>query len=1532
MVRFYGWNNRVERADLGNGPRFMTRASTNRSRWNRRATLLLLLLVALLLRLLAVGAVQLYTRQQGEIGLFGDTQLYWSLAETIREGLPFEVKQWGVPHRALRTPGYPAFLAACQLLFGEDNSFAIRVVQAVLGTLSVAIVFGLAITIGTRSKQLEPSRTRTIAIVAAAIAAVEPYTIGLSALLLSEALFVPLMLLSLWGLAFLWRPGPLRSSERSDDPTTSTGTASSIVVALLTGFAIGLALLVRSSWGLFIPVALLGWLIFERTKRAVLLAGVVSLTVALTMSFWWIRNAQVFEGRFVPTALWVGASLYDGLGPEADGSSDMTFLDDPSIRKLGEVEQDQYLREEAIRASRARPMQAQWELVLSKVVRYWSPWPNAGELRAPGVTPLSASATLPVFGLLVIGIWCFRHNPSAIILLLGSLFYFFVLHLVFVSSIRYRLPGMVPALIVAAGGMVRLVGGRSGGGDREARKLAVWSVILPITVFVGGAWSAFGHVADGGEVAELLEREAVRLLPDSTLEIGRLQLRPFEGIATLEQSRIRQEIEGFSRPTLEVAWLRVQFDVWELLHGKFMPRKVTVAQPTFRLTRRPDGSWNLQGLLADPWPLPPPDRPPEVQIKAGKLLLVEPDNTIAVLRDLRLQMEPISSNELQFKGTALGDGHQRLELIGTWNMKTGVLLFNESELNRLELGASFADRLPEPWKQTYGEIGLKSGNLDLVVHRLRLDLNDPGSWLDDHSIELWLRSGNWACDRLPFRLSEVEFHGLLTNGLFQIDRASASHGRTIARVRGSVDALNSEEGPLDLQIDVTDLEFEPRLRKKLTPDLEELWARFQPTGRTHAYLHLVRTKPGAPMGVGLTLDLQDVGIRYEDCQYPLEHISGPIHWASNRVEIPQEPGLQTLIGNRPAKCWGTIENPGTEAHVELHFEIGALPIDQTLLNALDPEVRTVLDQFGPTGTVQVVDARLIREPPPVGSTMEQVQLFADLALGAPSDAGGFSFRWIGLPYRVSNVTGRLIIEPTAWEFRDVSGSNGRARIFGNGRVEHRGGDDYKTLLTISARDLPFDDQLKDALPPEWETTWKLLDPRGKASLDAEVDVDGPTENIVLQVRPDPGTSVRLQFTPTSTVPGVDPKPLALPAMEEIGGNFIYDDGLLLMEDVSFSFRDSPVRFPVGSVLLEEGGRFQLGIRNLRVENFRIDAALRRLMSTEMAAIARMLDEGRPIPAMSGDLGVGWSGFVDDPAWVAWSNGLVVLDGQTIRTEIPLEGVQGRFRDFAGLYDGRTVELNGLIDLDSLTIAGQQITKLRAPLVIDRERARLDNIKGNLLGGRLTGNAWMGLDAEPKYAASLAIEQADLTRFTAGIPGKQEFRGLLYGELSLSGAGSDPRSIRGQGRFMIDQGDLGDLPSVLRFVKFLNTRDINASRDDTAFDSAAVSVRIEDGEAILDPIRLTGDAISLQGSGTMDLSGQLDLHLRLLYGRDGLKIPFASDIVQRASAQILDIEVKGPASFPQFNPGVLPGSRRVIQSFGQSLFPRAVASPEVRLRR
>ncbi len=407
-------------------------------------TLVGLILWGLWLRVAAADLVQWFTQRKGVLCIFPDTATYWELAGKLRRGEPFEVMYFAdLPHFALRTPGYPLFLAACQGAFGP-RLLPVRLAQAALGAGCVWLVARLA-----RRALPEgidpPGTVWTAPLVAAAVAAFDPFVVANSAFVLSEALFLPLMLAAQLGLAALW------------DDRAPVSRRAAAAWALGTGVLSGAAILVRPSWALYVPAALVARVVLGRGRgagRAVLV--VVGLVVV--MAPWWVRNERVY-GRFVPTALWMGASLYDGLNPRATGASDMDFLGDPEFWPLDEEAQDALLRRRAFAFARAHPVRV-LGLAAAKAARFWSPWPNAESFRSPALAVVSALVTLPQFALIALGVWDRRRDPRALVLLGLPLLYTFALHLVFVSSMRYRVPASVPALGLAAAGWRRLAGGR----------------------------------------------------------------------------------------------------------------------------------------------------------------------------------------------------------------------------------------------------------------------------------------------------------------------------------------------------------------------------------------------------------------------------------------------------------------------------------------------------------------------------------------------------------------------------------------------------------------------------------------------------------------------------------------------------------------------------------------------------------------------------------------------------------------------------------------------------------------------------------------------------------------------------------------------------------------------------------------------------------------------------------------------------------------------------------------------------------------
>ena len=59
-------------------------------------------------------------------------------------------------------------------------------------------------------------------------------------------------------------------------------------------------------------------------------------------------------------------------------------------------------------------------------------------------------------------------------------------------------------------------------------------------------------------------------------------------------------------------------------------------------------------------------------------------------------------------------------------------------------------------------------------------------------------------------------------------------------------------------------------------------------------------------------------------------------------------------------------------------------------------------------------------------------------------------------------------------------------------------------------------------------------------------------------------------------------------------------------------------------------------------------------------------------------------------------------------------------------------------LASVSLMGQQITELESPFHVERGSARLDSLRGRLLGGELTGKGMISLNDTPKYSTSLDL--------------------------------------------------------------------------------------------------------------------------------------------------------------------------------------------------
>lgn len=390
-----------------------------RTRW----ALGVVLGIALILRL-----VNAFARPMNDAALAAlpDQVEYLSLGRNLlhHHVLGFVDPRFGQFVRAYRTPGYPMLVAA-----SGGSARAVQVVQALLDTSTVLAVFLIArrwLTDGT-------------ALLAAGIIAVDPFLIFFSGLILSETLFIAMLIWALW--LTLWRRTYLWG-------------------ALL----LALAVLVRPS-AMLLPVFIGSIALFANRTEVhpyprwwpLPPATTLLLLVLAVLAPWAYRNYLVL-GAPILTTTNSGITLHDGFHDGATGASDQRDIAAMAFLKFEttEVQRNQIFSSQARLWIYEHPSEC-LSLAMAKIARTWSPAPLSDEYSRPAYRAAGLLFSLPLDLLALFGLVRGRLPLAAKALLVLPALYFTAVHAASVGSLRYRLPAEPPMAILAASALAVLI-------------------------------------------------------------------------------------------------------------------------------------------------------------------------------------------------------------------------------------------------------------------------------------------------------------------------------------------------------------------------------------------------------------------------------------------------------------------------------------------------------------------------------------------------------------------------------------------------------------------------------------------------------------------------------------------------------------------------------------------------------------------------------------------------------------------------------------------------------------------------------------------------------------------------------------------------------------------------------------------------------------------------------------------------------------------------------------------------------------------
>lgn len=389
--------------------------------------------VFLLAATLRVGLVEVRHGHRPEVLTYPDEEAYVLSARSLAAGNGL-IDEFG--YRATYMPGYPAFIAVF-LRLGMPL-MAVRVAQAIVGALVAPATFMLALTCLRLCPPAFSARfpIRGAAWAAGILAAIDPFLLFFSGLLLTESLFTVAFV------AFWWLL--VECVHREAAPK----------VCVAAGACLFATAMLRPSSLILLGVAPVVLAVLQGLSRRSVVSGIVLAgTVVVGLSLWGARNASVL-GQWRWTTTRGGISLYDGVQPGGEGASDLAHTKvDPAVVGLDELAWDRYWHERAVAAIRENPARMV-ALAGRKFLRTWNIVPNEENSRRGASAIVSAVWMTLVLLFAAIGLWRLRGYARVWAVLLTPVVAFTLLHMIYVGSVRYRIPLMPMVYVLSAAGMI----------------------------------------------------------------------------------------------------------------------------------------------------------------------------------------------------------------------------------------------------------------------------------------------------------------------------------------------------------------------------------------------------------------------------------------------------------------------------------------------------------------------------------------------------------------------------------------------------------------------------------------------------------------------------------------------------------------------------------------------------------------------------------------------------------------------------------------------------------------------------------------------------------------------------------------------------------------------------------------------------------------------------------------------------------------------------------------------------------------------
>ena len=1027
----------------------------------------------------------------------------------------------------------------------------------------------------------------------------------------------------------------------------------------------------------------------------------------------------------------------------------------------------------------------------------------------------------------------------------------------------------------------------------------LWTIVrwaLPLSVAAVVVAVVLGSNRVGEEIRRRVEAKLQERFPALAVRVAGASLVEGEGIVVRGIAIVdpTQPPATASLVSIEEARVACGTGLTELMSGNPRIASLRLVRPVVHARRGPDGGWNLQRFLTGQrggFDVP-------VSIDDATLLVdLDVDGGRLTLRNIGIDLRPVPLADgglaTAVQGTVGGDLFDRAAFEGRVAPGGGFEL--GGSLESLDLSPRLRGLVKSAATAPEWLAGLR-GRVD-VTWRVAGDL----AALDRASFSATgrLEGGHFEHAGLPFTINDVSAAFAADRSGITCERIEAHSGSTLLRGSGRLGGWRAD-ADFDVTVEAERMLVGRHWEGLLPEPVAAHWSKLLPAGEVDVRAHLVRRS--GTITPDVSLRCRNVSLTYYRFPYRVDRTVGTVTLRDDLLAMH----LTGEAGGHPVTVQASIRTvAGGPGFVEVRGD--GMRIDDALLAALPPRSADIVRSLRGAGTFDFVFRHDRSAELPGG--------FAN-SLGIQLTQ--CTMAYAGFPYPLGNVTGSIHMDRGNWTIREITGSNDTGVVRCTGRLQRIGEDDGELSLHLVGTNVVLEKELRDALPPGVRRIWDDVAPRGNAEFTAEV------KHRVKQRR----TAVEIMAAPQGDSVSIEPAWFPY-RLERLRGRLHWKDGALAFEDVRGAHARTSVTAE-GTCRFSPDGGWHVSFARLAADRFRADHdVLRALPAGLRQAVAGVDLEG--LLSVDGALEIystapqvvtgpgGRTEAVPGPAAAAWDMQLD-LEQAAIDVGVPLEHVHGGIR-LRGQSDGTAWRTLGDVAIDSAMWRGVQLTAIRGPLAMDAAGARFGasaagdpraadrRMTARVAEGVLTVDGSVAAGEAGAFAVSAALANADLGRLADDMSNApSHHQGRVHGGIEVRGSRAGTHSLVGKGQVKLTDADIYELPVMVALLKILRVK----TPDRNAFTSSLVDFRIEGPHAYLDTIELSGDAISLVGTGELDFDSHINLVLRPIMGEAEAQLPAMKRLLGGASGQFVLVHVDGTVTEPTTSTEAFPTLAAAVQ--------------------